>query len=117
MIGRKIRKGTSCGWYSDDNIYNICFKDTDNGMSFKQSSDEDFEIGEIPDRSRKLLVTTEKIPKELIHAGSVPFLFFAILYKKSVHSEFSDFREKIQIRDYKNKVNKMEPKNRYRKNC
>lgn len=43
MLLRSIRKGFGYGWFSDDNTYNVYFKDADNDVSYKQSKDEQFE--------------------------------------------------------------------------
>lgn len=43
MVFRGIRKGTAYGWYSDNDTYNIYFKDADNEISFKSYPDEQFE--------------------------------------------------------------------------
>jgi small RNA 2'-O-methyltransferase len=40
---RQIRKGLAYGWYTDDAIYNVYFKDADNEISFKESQEESFE--------------------------------------------------------------------------
>lgn len=43
MMLRSIRKGMAYGWYSDDQTYNIYFKDADNEVSYKQHEQESFE--------------------------------------------------------------------------
>ncbi|WP_042346553.1 class I SAM-dependent methyltransferase [Bacillus massiliigorillae] len=43
MTLRGIRKGIACGWYSDEQTYNIYFKDGDNDISFKQYHQEFYE--------------------------------------------------------------------------
>jgi len=43
MTLRSIRKGVACGWYSNEQTYNIFFKDGENDISFKKNHDEFFE--------------------------------------------------------------------------
>lgn len=43
MQVRAVRKGLAYGWFSDNSIYNIYFKDADNEVSFKQHEQEEFE--------------------------------------------------------------------------
>lgn len=43
MMLRAVRKGTAYGWYSDNETYNVYFKDADNEISYKQNADEHFE--------------------------------------------------------------------------
>lgn len=43
MILRSIRKGMAYGWYSDEQTFNVYFKDADNEISYKQHADEQFE--------------------------------------------------------------------------
>ncbi|WCF11473.1 methyltransferase domain-containing protein (plasmid) [Paenibacillus thiaminolyticus] len=43
MLLREIRKGLGYGWFSDDNTYNVYFKDADNDVSYKRNKDEKFE--------------------------------------------------------------------------
>lgn len=43
MMLRAIRKGMAYGWYSNDETYNIYFKDADNEISYKQHAEETFE--------------------------------------------------------------------------
>ncbi len=40
---RSIRKGMAYGWYSDEQSYNVYFKDAENEVSYKQHPDESFE--------------------------------------------------------------------------
>jgi small RNA 2'-O-methyltransferase len=40
---RAVRKGMAYGWYSNDETYNVYFKDADNEISYKQYADENFE--------------------------------------------------------------------------
>lgn len=40
---RPVRQGMAYGWYSDDAIFNVYFKDADNEISYKQREDESFE--------------------------------------------------------------------------
>ncbi|WP_025025490.1 class I SAM-dependent methyltransferase [Caldalkalibacillus mannanilyticus] len=43
MMLRTIRQGTAFGWYSEEQIYNVYFKDADNEISYKQNKEENFE--------------------------------------------------------------------------
>ncbi|MDN4066613.1 class I SAM-dependent methyltransferase [Paenibacillus vini] len=43
MMLRSIRKGMAYGWYTDEQSYNVYFKDADNEVSYKQHEQEDFE--------------------------------------------------------------------------
>ncbi|MBO8172985.1 MAG: methyltransferase domain-containing protein [Bacillaceae bacterium] len=43
MMLRTVRQGIAFGWYSDDQTYNIYFKDADNEISYKQHKEESFE--------------------------------------------------------------------------
>ncbi|MEH6942593.1 class I SAM-dependent methyltransferase [Bacillus sp. JJ722] len=43
MTLRGIRKGIACGWYSNEQTYNIYFKDGENDISFKQNHQEFYE--------------------------------------------------------------------------
>ncbi|SDE48952.1 Methyltransferase domain-containing protein [Paenibacillus sp. UNCCL117] len=43
MMLRSIRKGMTYGWYTDEQIYNVYFKDADNDISYKQHEQENFE--------------------------------------------------------------------------
>ncbi|MGM9923399.1 MAG: class I SAM-dependent methyltransferase [Bacillus sp. (in: firmicutes)] len=43
MALRSVRKGVACGWYTDEQTYNIFFKDGENDISFKQNHNEYFE--------------------------------------------------------------------------
>lgn len=40
---RSVRQGMAYGWYSDDDTFNVYFKDADNDISYKQRKDERFE--------------------------------------------------------------------------
>lgn len=40
---RPVRQGMAYGWYSDESAFNVYFKDADNGISYKQHADENFE--------------------------------------------------------------------------
>ncbi|WP_334074213.1 MULTISPECIES: class I SAM-dependent methyltransferase [Paenibacillus] len=40
---RSIRKGTAYGWYTDEQTFNVYFKDADNDISYKQHEGETFE--------------------------------------------------------------------------
>ncbi|MDR6884306.1 class I SAM-dependent methyltransferase [Bacillus sp. 3255] len=43
MMLRSIRKGMAYGWYTDEQTYNVYFKDADNEISYKQHEQENFE--------------------------------------------------------------------------
>ncbi len=43
MMLRSIRKGMAYGWYSNEQSYNVYFKDADNEISYKQHEQENFE--------------------------------------------------------------------------
>ncbi len=43
MIIKPIRKGLAHGWYSDEQTYNIYFKDADNEISYQENIEETFE--------------------------------------------------------------------------
>ncbi|MBE9914544.1 methyltransferase domain-containing protein [Paenibacillus donghaensis] len=43
MILRSIRKGMAYGWYTDEQTFNVYFKDADNEISYKQHEQENFE--------------------------------------------------------------------------
>ncbi|MFF2480072.1 class I SAM-dependent methyltransferase [Paenibacillus sp. NPDC058071] len=43
MMLRSIRKGMAHGWYTDQQSYNVYFKDADNEISYKQHEQETFE--------------------------------------------------------------------------
>jgi SAM-dependent methyltransferase len=43
MLLRPIRKGMAYGWYTDDETFNIYFKDADGEISYKQNEYESFE--------------------------------------------------------------------------
>jgi len=43
MILRSIRKGMAYGWYTDEQTFNVYFKDADNEVSYKQHEQENFE--------------------------------------------------------------------------
>jgi 2-polyprenyl-3-methyl-5-hydroxy-6-metoxy-1,4-benzoquinol methylase len=43
MIIKSIRKGHAFGWYSNDDTYNIYFKDAENDISYKEDKDQQFE--------------------------------------------------------------------------
>lgn len=43
MLLRAIRKGLAYGWYSDEQTFNVYFKDADNEVSYKQNQQESFE--------------------------------------------------------------------------
>jgi SAM-dependent methyltransferase len=43
MMLRSIRQGIAFGWYSDENTYNIYFKDAENDISYKQDKEDTFE--------------------------------------------------------------------------
>lgn len=40
---RSVRKGMAYGWYTNEQTYNVYFKDADNEISYKQHAQEDFE--------------------------------------------------------------------------
>ncbi|BBH22270.1 hypothetical protein Back11_36150 [Paenibacillus baekrokdamisoli] len=40
---RSVRKGIAYGWYTDDAVFNVYFKDADNEISYKQHENENFE--------------------------------------------------------------------------
>ncbi|WP_150274957.1 class I SAM-dependent methyltransferase [Paenibacillus tepidiphilus] len=40
---RSVRKGLAYGWYTDEQTYNVYFKDADNEISYKQNEQESFE--------------------------------------------------------------------------
>ena len=43
MLIRSIRKGLAYGWYTDEQCFNVYFKDADNEVSYKREKDEQFE--------------------------------------------------------------------------
>jgi 2-polyprenyl-3-methyl-5-hydroxy-6-metoxy-1,4-benzoquinol methylase len=43
MMLRAIRKGMAYGWYTDEQTFNVYFKDADNDISYKQHQQENFE--------------------------------------------------------------------------
>ncbi|WP_127508810.1 class I SAM-dependent methyltransferase [Paenibacillus humicus] len=43
MLLRAIRKGIAYGWYSDEQTFNVYFKDADNEISYKRDQQDDFE--------------------------------------------------------------------------
>ncbi len=43
MMLRTIRQGTAFGWFSEDQRYNVYFKDAENEISYKQTKEESFE--------------------------------------------------------------------------
>ncbi|MFC5452138.1 class I SAM-dependent methyltransferase [Paenibacillus aestuarii] len=43
MMLRSIRKGMAYGWYTDQQTFNVYFKDADNEISYKQHEQENFE--------------------------------------------------------------------------
>ncbi|NIK67820.1 class I SAM-dependent methyltransferase [Paenibacillus sp. BK720] len=40
---RSVRKGLAYGWYTDESVYNVYFKDADNEVSYKENEQEQFE--------------------------------------------------------------------------
>jgi 2-polyprenyl-3-methyl-5-hydroxy-6-metoxy-1,4-benzoquinol methylase len=43
MLIKSTRQGKSFGWFSDENTYNVFFKDSDTEVSYKRFEDESFE--------------------------------------------------------------------------
>lgn len=43
MMLRSIRRGMAYGWYTDQQTFNVYFKDADNEISYKQHENENFE--------------------------------------------------------------------------
>jgi 2-polyprenyl-3-methyl-5-hydroxy-6-metoxy-1,4-benzoquinol methylase len=43
MLLRSIRRGMAYGWYTDQQTFNVYFKDADNEVSYKQHENENFE--------------------------------------------------------------------------
>ena len=43
MLIRSVRKGLAYGWYTDEQCFNVYFKDADNEVSYKKEKDEQFE--------------------------------------------------------------------------
>lgn len=43
MMLRSIRRGLAYGWYTDEQTFNVYFKDADNEISYKQHEQENFE--------------------------------------------------------------------------
>ncbi|WP_058302932.1 class I SAM-dependent methyltransferase [Gorillibacterium timonense] len=43
MMLRSIRRGMAYGWYTDEQTYNVYFKDADNEISYKKNEQESFE--------------------------------------------------------------------------
>ena len=85
MIFREIRKGTAYGWYSDNETYNIYFKDADNEISFKQHPDEDFEYLNLSRYNSPL------IPLNMITE------FLGSLVKKDNERDIPGFRNTLMI--------------------
>lgn len=40
---RPVRQGMAYGWYSEDSVFNVYFKDADNNISYKKHEEESFE--------------------------------------------------------------------------
>lgn len=43
MLLRSVRKGMAYGWYTDEQTFNVYFKDADNEISYKQNAQDNFE--------------------------------------------------------------------------
>jgi small RNA 2'-O-methyltransferase len=43
MLLKSVRKGKAFGWFSDDQTYNVYFKDADNEVSYPKDKEEQFE--------------------------------------------------------------------------